>query len=500
MIPVANHSIDRVSSRAGHDKAAALKNRFKVLLSACLLAVVCSFCSPALAFDSTSTGVDGTFNPPVDTVRQLPPDGIFNFTSIDIPAGVTVQFQKNTANTPVTLLVSGDVNIAGRIVLNGGSSTPGGAAGNGNLGDDGIPGTGGPGGFDGGRGGEADSRGGDGLGPGAGISGSARCNQSGFGGSGAGYSGVGAPSQSGCSIAGGPTYGSAMLLPLIGGSGGGGGYGGGSFSGTGGGGGGGAILIAASGTVTITGSILANGGLSGASSGVNCGGTGGGGSGGAIRIVASTLTGNGIISATGGSGTINSCDPIASGGNGSHGRIRLEAETFQRTAATTPGYSFSQPGEVFVAGLPSLAITSVAGMIAPAQPTGSADIVLPENTPNPVVVIFTTRNVPLGNTVELTVTPATGAAVRVISDAISGSEADGSARVEVDIPDGPSTLSARVSFTVSASLRDDLSRYALGEPVERIRLSINPVGDSTTTLITSSGREFKLPSNLLAKF
>lgn len=405
----------------------------------------------------------------------------------------------------MTFLVSGDVTINGNIVLSGGNATHSGAAGDGNLGDDGIPGQGGPGGFDGGRGGDVNRRGGDGLGPGGGVSGSALCVfraiVSGYGGGGGGYiSGGSAAGTNLCVTSGGPSYGSASLLPLIGGSGGGGGHGGGSFAGTGGGGGGGALLIAASGTVTVNGSIVANGGHAGASAGVNCGGTGGGGSGGAIRIAATMLAGNGAITAVAGGTNSNSCLFDGKGGSGSHGRIRLEAEIMQRTAATTPGFSFAQPQDVFVAGLPGLKIISVAGVNAPAQPTGSADIVLPETTPNPVEVVFATTNVPLGNTVKLTVTPASGAATSVISDAIDGTEASGSASASIDLPDGPSILSAQVSFTVTASLGQDLSRFAQGERVERVILAANLSGNSMTTLITESGKEYALPSNRLALF
>lgn len=478
-----------------------MKKSLPASLNAWFIAAAAALAAPAMAFDSGSSGADGAFSPVVDTVKPLPPDGIFNFTSVNIPAGVTVRFEKNTANTPVTFLVSGDVTINGSIVLSSGSATPSGAAGDGNLGDDGIPGQGGPGGFDGGRGGDVNLRGGDGLGPGGGVSGIGRCDSSGYGGGGAGYIGGGASSGGHrCITSGGPSYGSASLLPLIGGSGGGGGHGGGIFSGTGGGGGGGALLIAASGKVTVNGSITANGGWAGESAGVDCGGNGGGGSGGAIRIVATTLAGNGAISAVGGGARLNGCNHEARGGAGSHGRIRLEAEIMQRTAATTPGFSFAQPQDVFVAGLPGLRIISVAGVNAPAQPTGSADIVLPETTPNPVEVVFSTTNVPLGNTVKLTVTPASGAATSVISDAIAGTEASGSASASIDLPDGPSILSAQVSFTVTASLGQDLSRFAQGERVERVILAANLSGNSLTTLITESGKEYALPSNRLALF
>lgn len=64
----------------------------------------------AQTFSSGSTGADGAFNPTVSTTLPLPPDGVFNFTTVNIPAGVTVQFQRNATNTPVFLLATGDVS------------------------------------------------------------------------------------------------------------------------------------------------------------------------------------------------------------------------------------------------------------------------------------------------------------------------------------------------------------------------------------------------------
>src|SRR5437773_11728865 len=77
--------------------------------------------TPAVAqtFNSGSTGADGAFNPPADITLALPPSGVFNFTTINIPRGVTVRFRRNAANTPVTMLASGDVTIAGTIDVSG---------------------------------------------------------------------------------------------------------------------------------------------------------------------------------------------------------------------------------------------------------------------------------------------------------------------------------------------------------------------------------------------
>ncbi|MCA1604610.1 MAG: hypothetical protein LC775_03825, partial [Acidobacteria bacterium] len=93
-------------------------------------------------FNSGSTGADGAFAPATNQTLQVPASGVFNFTTMDIPAGVTVSFTRNAQNTPVTILASGNITIAGSLAVNG---LPGATTGNG--------GAGGPGGFDGGLGG-----------------------------------------------------------------------------------------------------------------------------------------------------------------------------------------------------------------------------------------------------------------------------------------------------------------------------------------------------------
>lgn len=484
--------------------------RFGITPTVRTLAVVTAFLPfTSIAYESGSTGADGAFNPTVDTVLPLPPDGIFNFTNVNIPAGVTVTFQRNDINTPVTLLASGDAIISGTLHVNGGWSAPVGAAGDGNIGDDGLPGIGGPGGYDGGRGGEAGKgNGGAGHGPGGAGSGGfyySRCPaESGTVGGGGGFGVAGKTSQQQYfnepSAHGGIAYGSELLLPLVGGSGGGGAGGGTQFHGSGGGAGGGALLIAASGTVRITnttGAIRADGGNSGDAAGIGVGGTGGGGSGGAIRIVATTIDGNGAITARAGQRGV-ATSSYCYGGNGGEGRIRLEAENFTRTTQTIPAYSFGDPAPISVAGLPGLRITRVAGIDAPASPTGSGDIVLPADVPNPVTVEFQTNGVPVGNTVRLTVTPAYGNATEVISPALDGSTDLAMASVSVDLPEGPSVLFAQTSYTVIESVGDELSIHTNGERVESIRLAAGFDGSSQVTLVTVSGKEFTLPSNVAA--
>ena len=257
-----------------HSKA----QRPGAILKATALATLLA-ASNAHAFDSGSTGADGALAPAANSgvvEIQLPESGILNYTTVNIPVGVTLKFKRNTLNTPVVMLASGNVTIAGTVDVSGGHGAYVGTAGDGSTGDDGVPGRGGPGGFDGGRGGSTDPAnrlGGAGLGPGGGKGGILGADGCGSGryykyiGGGAGHSSYGVEITasnpyyiSTCgwprSDAVGVPYGNALLQPLIGGSGGGGGLGGINFSGSGGGGGGGAALIASSGTLSLTGGCV----------------------------------------------------------------------------------------------------------------------------------------------------------------------------------------------------------------------------------------------------
>jgi hypothetical protein len=472
------------------------------------------------AYISGSTGADGAFNPTASQSIQLPPNGVFNFTDVNIPADVTITFKKNAANTPVTILASGDVTIAGAIDV---SATP-----PADSNDISGPGIGGPGGYNGGRGGQA---GGDaanwvnglsgpnigraGNGPGGGSPGSYSTSTPwgrGITAGGGGAYGTAPPPPSGnCPGTPGSAYGNLTLLPLVGGSGGGGGVGGSLLPGWGGGGGGGAILIAASGTINVAGAILANGGRV-AVNGVNGRGSqGGGGSGGAIRLIATTISGNGTISAAGGTigggelatQSVGTTYTICSNGsigpsNGGAGRIRLESETLTRTAATNPLYVGGAPSILSIPGAPALAITSIAGIPVPAAPTGNGDVTIPAGAPNPVTVVFTTQGVTVGSTIKLTVAPPIGIAITAISAPTTGTTDNATSSVAIDIPGGSSILQASVTYTVVASLGDAMSNYAQGERVERVRLSSVLGGPSTATLITVSGKEFTVPSGVLA--
>ncbi|MBN1419178.1 MAG: hypothetical protein JXP34_10405, partial [Planctomycetes bacterium] len=137
----------------------------------------------------------------------------------------------------------------------------------------------------------------------------------------------------------GPVYGTAALLPSLGGSGGGGGGGyiyraasslewvGGG--GSGGGGGGGAVQIVAAGSIDLNGEISADGGDGGAVR--SRGGSGGGGSGGGIlvqgtgKIEIGALANVHALGGSGGDSASGTSSRRSIGGNGGSGRIRFEA-------------------------------------------------------------------------------------------------------------------------------------------------------------------------------
>ena len=86
--------------------------------------------------NSGSDGHDGALNPAGNLVIDMAdhPDGIYHYTSVNIPAGVTVSFIPNAGNRPVVWLVQGDCTIGGTVFLagmavNGPTGKPGGAGG-----------------------------------------------------------------------------------------------------------------------------------------------------------------------------------------------------------------------------------------------------------------------------------------------------------------------------------------------------------------------------------
>ena len=287
-----------------------------------------------------------------DVLIHLPADGRLHYTSVLIGQSTTVRFSRNPMNTPVYLLASSNVVIGGIIEIGG------------SEGGQNKVGSGGPGGFDGGRMG-FNGPPGDGEGPGGGIGGYY------FGGLGTTTNpapGAGSFATMGLGASGG-RYGNQTLVPLIGGSGGAGmgdqipdgsNYGGG-------GGGGGAMLIASDVGIHFvggTGTINANGG-NGYIDGRRYTA---GGSGGAVRLVAPRVSGSGYINARGGQ-------------EAGRGRIRID-DAFQDNSIRLDGIAREAGNfEVFPQIVPSLRVLEVAGRAIPENAGATVQISLSRNAP-----------------------------------------------------------------------------------------------------------------------
>lgn len=461
------------------------------IVSLCAVAPLRAQCN----FSSGSTGADGAFNPVTNQTVTLPASGVFNFTTVNIPRGVTIKFTRNATNRPVTILASGNINIAGIIDVSG---APGSLSLFGSAATSGV-GLGGPGGFDGGRGGFSFAPfffGTPGNGPGGGGGGNGGNSGVGSGGGGGFGSAGGDPGSN----RGGQRYGTRTLVPLIGGSGGGGHGTTSGVNGFGGGGGGGGILLASSGTILFGdvqggGSILANGAVGGSATGNLP--LAGGGSGGAIKLVANTISGKITLQVLG--GVVNASN------SGGHGYLRVEAcnyNDFQPTAspATTstsePIISLAQPSSVIYPNAPTLRIVSVAGLAAPVTPVGSfhgtPDIIVPTAQANPVAVALEATNIPLGTLASVFLTPETGSIVTVQSTGFAGTLALSTATANVSLPTtGASLISVHLSFTPTGNraLRSEL--LLDGEPVKRVEVSAKFGGQSEVTYITESGKRIK---------
>lgn len=382
-----------------------------------ILALILVASSASADFTTGSTGADGVFHPTSNTVVDLsqadhgPGTGtydpahwavVFNYTTIDVPAGVTVTFTNHKSGAPVVWLAQGDVALSGSIVLDG-------AGGGGYYNEAPFFAQPGPGGFEGGRR-EIDattSRACAGLGPGGGLT-----VLGNYGGGGA-YATSGSP---GAGAAGGAPYGDERILPLIGGSGGAAGnvpppYG---FP-FGGGAGGGAILVASPTGILLDGMITANGGPGG-------GGVGGPGSGGAIRLRAPSVTGLGLLRAYGGSGSSDTTYGL--------GRIRIEASNLSVAdvgipvivGSSTPGPIFPDPSA------PTLEVTLIDTTAVPSDPdAGIETIDAVVGDIGLVTLHIQATNIPEGTVVDVILVPDGGNRITWQSTPLTGSFASSSA-------------------------------------------------------------------------
>jgi hypothetical protein len=460
-----------------------------LLLLGSLALPVSAATAPLQNFSSGSTGANGVFPPSstppsgTDTIILnletgevsyrsgntvlgtasvgLPtPDGVFNFTTFTTPSGIQVRLIPDSQNHPAQFLTTGDVviNSSSAIYLVGNT----GGVPNGFIG--GLGGSGGPGGYNGGTGGNADvafpTLGTPGAGP--------------YG---------GAVGQIGIS-----TTSNRQLQPVIGGSGGGGGNPTSSFGGGGGGGGGGALLLASSGNITIDGYIYANGG--GAYSAYGAGA----GSGGSVHIVANTVGGSGLLSVSDGQG--NSL-------KGGYVRIEAFVNFFNGVSGANSLSITSDPSPPLPTGLSTINIQSVGGIAVPTNSSNGSpskiDITFPTQQVAPVLVIVSTKNVPLNTPFTLSLATATaaqggtGKVITATGTINSGTVDAGSGSTTITLPVGTSVIDVIAAFQLPNAQAMQIEK-SIGEKVARAEVRSRLGGEAGMDYITTSGRRIHASS------
>ena len=414
------------------------------------LALCLAMCVPAVwaAFSSGSTGADGAYSPtvsgdfdPIALGIDKSGDNVFNFTTINIPLGVTIKLRASKLrNAAVTWLATGNVTIAGMLDLSGAAGATLDTDQTAQLASLRVIPEPGPGGYPGGLG-SLDSVGPQpGAGPGGGSAGlQSAVAYSCYGGN-ASYITSGATLDN---VLPGPTYGSFILVPLYGGSGGGGGWDDVSAKDTGGigGAGGGAIRIASTTQIAVTGTINANGGTYGNITGSIAGCYGGAGSGGAVQLVAPTISGTGTIGAESGyaygEGTYNT------------GIIRFSTTTNSFTGKA-PGMIQSAlylPPANSTMPLPSLKVTGVNGVAVPAEASGqflTPDVVI--SASSAVTVNLAAANIPLGTVVSLRITEVSGPDTTISCAPLAGTLAASTGACSATFPYTVSIANARATW------------------------------------------------------
>ena len=446
---------------------------FRAAWLLCCLAL----CLPEAAgqVNSGSDGHDGAFNPTQNVVIDMAdhPDGIYQYTSVNIPTGVTVTFRPNARNTPVVWLVQGDCSITGIVWLTGSNS-------NGIIGANG-----GVGGFRGGNASQSDVLPSDGVGPGGGR---------GFAGDFAGnasFATLGDQNTSQGQASPGATYGNPFLLPLCGGSG-----GGGTRASTGGGGGGGGAIMVAASNITISGGIYTTGGNGFTNLDVYGPGGGGGGSGGAIRLVATTIDGAGQLNAAGGAGVGSYHSGWGTNPAGS-GRIRLDALQIifagSMTGVATRGF---QPIIIPPASQAmGLSIQSVAGIPVNSYSNGSLtnpDVTIPGQQTNPVPVTVNCLNVPLNTEIIVDAKPANGPTITAVGVNSVGTLSSSTASVSLNMPKGGGTIQAKCVSGISGTL-SQTGLTAAGERFASVEVTATLGGKQQLAFITESGKRYASP-------
>jgi hypothetical protein len=223
------------------------------------------------------------------------------------------------------------------------------------------------------------------------------------------------------------------------------------------------LLIASSSTITINGTINANGGAGGNSGGAQGNtscyptvlayayGYGGGGSGGGIRLAANTVAGTGTLTAAGGAFSSN-CNGACTANGGGNGVVRIEAFTDNFTGTVTGTQANGSPFATFVPTNPppSVTVVSVNSTKITQPPTGSLatpDVTI--DTSSSVALTVQASYIPVGTIITLNIFSDNNTQQAVKTTALVGSLASSTATANVTFPSGYSLNYVKATWTAA---------------------------------------------------
>jgi hypothetical protein len=163
----------------------------------------------------------------------------------------------------------------------------------------------------------------------------------------------------------------------------------------------------------------------------------------------------------------------------------------ERSAATTPSFTYDLPGPIVIpGGTPGLTIASIGGKPVPENPTGYGDLSFDE--PGNQSVVINTTGVPVGSIVTLAVAQAgLATATKVVGAPTTGTKASATTSIDIALTGGSNTIQASITYTVGGQAAAALAPLAGNE-------SVLGAGEQLATLITVSGKEYKVPAATLA--
>lgn len=155
-----------------------------------------------------------------------------------------------------------------------------------------------------------------------------------------------------------------------------------------------------------------------------------------------------------------------------------------------------------------LAITSLAGAAVAANPHGvlaAPDVIIPSQQTNPVPVVVSCTNLPLGTEITVVVHPANGSDVQASGFNSAGTTAASTATIPLNLPRGGGIIYAKavtgLAGTASATSPEGRTRSlaetgwtADGERFVKMELTAALGGATQVAYLTESGKRYALPN------